>query len=173
MSIANKNIKATRVRRAFTLVEALLASTLLAIVAASATLPFSAGAQNTAEAQKMEQAVELGTSMMEEVLARSFFEPGQSSPTPGPEAGEDVRLQYDSIDDFAGYSESDKVIRNFKNAPVTDSSMTGFWRDVAVTYVSFPNQQPGDTNSIAHVRVRVYHENVLMVTLDRLVSRED
>lgn len=160
-------------RRAFTLAEALMASTILAIVAATATLPFTAGAQNAAEAQNKEQAVELAESMMEEVLSRSFLAPKESAPTPGPESGETSRLLYDSIDDFSGYSESDHVLRNFKGNAMSDASMAGFWRQVSVTYVTFPNQQPGDTSSLARVEVRVYKDSALLATLSRIVSRED
>ncbi|MBK8270841.1 MAG: prepilin-type N-terminal cleavage/methylation domain-containing protein [Planctomycetes bacterium] len=173
MQRTRNHISKPYARRGFTLAEALLASTILAIIAATATLPFSAGVQNATEAGRMEQAVELGESMMEEVLARSFFGPSQTTPTPGPESGETTRMNYDSVDDFAGYSESDKVLRNFKSNAVGDPSTDGFWREVAVAYVTYPNQQPGDTNSLIRVTVKVYYQNTLLVTLDRLVSRED
>jgi prepilin-type N-terminal cleavage/methylation domain-containing protein len=173
MSRTKRQFRNAAIRRGFTLAEALLATTILAIIAASATLPFSAGVQNANEAGKLEQAVELGESMMEEVLARSFFGPSQSSPTPGPDSGETSRTNYDSVDDFAGYSESDKVLRDFKNTAVNNPSTDGYWREVSIAYVSFPNQQAGDTNSLIHVKVKVYHGTALLLTLDRLVSRED
>ncbi|HWL93196.1 MAG TPA: type II secretion system protein [Phycisphaerae bacterium] len=161
-------------RPGFTLVEALLAATILAIVAATATLPFAAGAQNSAEAQKLEQAVELGQAMMEEVLARPFFEPTQTTPSLGPDSGETSRTLYKSIDDFHGYSEaSDKVVRSYKAEKVDDKAMTDYWRSVTVEYVTFSNMQPGDTNSLARVTVKVYRDTALLVTLSRLVSRED
>lgn len=159
--------------RAFTLAEALLASTILAIIATTATLPFSAGTQNAKEAQKLERAVELAEAMMEEILARPFFAPGQSVPTPGPDSGETVRIQYDSIDDFDGYSENDQVLRNYKGGAITDPDVQGFWRLVSVAYVSYPDQQPGDVNSIIHIRVKVFYKTALQVTLDRVVTRED
>ncbi|MBX3394858.1 MAG: type II secretion system protein [Phycisphaerae bacterium] len=171
--IRNTTFAGLKRRRAFTFAEALLASTILAIIATTATLPFSAGTQSAKEAQKLERAVELAESMMEEILARPFFAPGQSAPTPGPDSGETVRLAYDSIDDFSGYSESDQVLRNYKGGAINDPDVQGFWRQVSVDYVSYPDQQPGDTDSIMHVRVKVYYKSALQVTLDRVVTRDD
>lgn len=163
----------TRRRGGFTLAEALLASVILAIVAATATLPFTAGVINSTEAQKLEQAVELGQAMMEEVLSRPFYGPKQTSPTPGPEPEETARLLYDSIDDFDGYSESDFILRDFKNNPITDPVVEGYWREIKVQFVSYPNMQPGDVNSLALITVKVYRHSSLLVTLSRLISRED
>ena len=150
-----------------------MASSILAIVAVTAVLPFTVGTQNAVEAQRLEQAVELGEALMEEILARSFLAPGESAPTPGPESGETTRQSYNSIDDYSGYSESDRIIRNFKGAPVNDPSMADFWRTVTVTYVTFPSQQTGDTNSLARIEVSVFYGTRLMAKLSRLVSRED
>jgi len=160
--------------------EALLASTILAIVAASAALPFASGVQNVNAAAELEQATALGEAMMEEVLARPFFEPTQSAPTPGPEPTETTRLAFNSIDDFNAFSETSGNLKTFQNGPVTDPSAQGFWRTVSVQYVRFPSlgqplatdpSDPGE--SLIHIEVKVYHDSALLVTLDRLVARED
>ena len=153
--------------------EALLASTILAIVASAAVLPLAAGGQQVNAAAELEQATALGEAMMEEVLARPFFEPGQTAPTPGPDPGEGHRRQYKSIDDFSGFSESAGGLTDFLKTGISDTSVAGFWRTVSVQYVTFPDQDPSDVNSFMHVQVKVYHESVLLVTLDRIVSRED
>jgi type II secretory pathway pseudopilin PulG len=162
-------------RPAFTLAEALLAAVILAIVSATAALPFAAGIQQTNEAAKLEQAVELGQAMMEEVLARPFFEHDERTASPGPGAGETSRELFDNIDDFDGYAESDKVLRDFEDQVVADESLSGFWRSVSVDYVTLSGlgQAAGDTDSFVHVRVDVYYNNALLVTLDRIASRED
>jgi Tfp pilus assembly protein PilV len=158
----------------FTLAEALIATTVLAIVSATAALPFAAGMQQTNEAAKLEQAAALGQAMMEEILARPFFQPGNTTAVPGPGAGETSRPLFDNVDAFDGYAESDHVLRDFQNAVVTDASASGFWRQVSVQYVTLPSLNPAttDVNSIVHVQVKVYSNNALLVTLDRLVSRE-
>lgn len=162
-----------KARGGFTLAEALIASTILAMVAATATLPFVAGLQQAEEAAIQEQGVALGEAMMEEVLARSFFEEDERIAAPGPDAGETSRDVFDNIDDFHGYTEETDGLRDFENAVVTDASLTGFWRQVSVAYVSFPEQVADDVNSFVHIQVRVYHGNRLIVTLDRMASRED
>lgn len=153
--------------------EALLASTILAIVASAAVLPLAAGVQQVNAAADLEQATALGEAMMEEVLARPFFEPGQSAPSPGPETGEVNRLKFKSIDDFDGYTETIGNMKTFENTSIADASVSDYWRTVSTQYVSFPNQDPTDANSFIHVQVKVYRDTVLLVTLDRIVSRED
>ncbi len=162
-------------RGAFTLAEALLATTVLAIVAATASLPFAAGLRQANEAADLEQAVALGQAMMEEVLARPFFEHDDPIASPGPEVGETSRDLLDNIDDFHGYSESIGDLRNFKNAVITDEAVVDFRREVTVQYVSFPGlgQAADDVDSLVHVQVRVYRHNGLLVTLDRIACRED
>ena len=159
--------------RGFTLAEALLASTILAIVGATTTLPFVAGVQRTNEAARLEQAVSLGQAMMEEVLARPFFEPGMRTPAPGPGPGETSRDKFDNLDDFHGFTESATGLKDYRNVAITDTSCAGLWRDVTVTYVTFPNQAASDTNSYVSIRVRVMDGNAPLVTLNRIVSRED
>jgi type II secretory pathway pseudopilin PulG len=160
---------------AFTLAEALLAATILAIVSSTAILPFLAGNQQVNEAAKLEQAAALGQALMEEILARPFSDPDGSPYTPGPEAGETSRNLFDNIDDFNGYSEAVGGIRNFKNAAVTAPSTNGFWRQASVTYVTFPalNQQTSDVNSLARIAVQVYYGNTLLLKLDRITTREN
>lgn len=160
-------------RVGFTLAEALLASTVLAIVSATASLPFAAGVQQANEAAKLEQAVALGEGMMEEILARPFSDPQDPAASPGPEADETSRDEFDNIDDFHGYSESSGNLRNFKNAAILDASAEGFWRTVTVEYVTFPDQDPSDVDSLVHIQVLVYHDSALLVTLDRLACREN
>lgn len=168
-------MQSARTRRGFTLAEALLAAVILAIVSASATLPFLAGSRQINEAVKLETAVSLGQALMEEILARPFADPDDGSVTPGPESGESTCNLFDNIDDFNGYTEASTGIKNFKNAGVTAASVTGFWRTATVSYVTFSglNQQAGDTNSLVRIEVKVYHGTALLVTLDRIAAREN
>ncbi len=160
-------------RSGFTLAEALLASTILAITAAAAALPFAAGTQSAQAALELEQAVELGQALMEEILARPFLAPEDPVVALGPEGGELQRKVYNAIDDFHGFTEKGDVLRNYKLVALADESLDGYWRDVTIEYVSFPEQKGGDVNSFVHVQVRVHHGSKLLVTLDRLVCRED
>lgn len=160
-------------RGGFTLAEALLASTILAITAAAATLPFAAGTQNAQAALELEQAVELGDALMNEILARPLLAPEDPVVRLGPEAGESSRKDYNAIDDFHGLTEQGDALRNYAAIALTGESLDGFWRDVTIQYVSFAEQPASDVNSFVHVQVRVHRDTKLLVTLDRLVSRED
>lgn len=160
-------------RGGFTLAEALIATTVLAIVSASASLPFVAGVHQAKEAARLEHAVALGQAMMEEILTRPVLDPTNRGATPGPESGETARNLFDNIDDFHGYTEQASGLRDFKNQPITDPTLAGFWRDATVQYVTFANQQSSDTNSYAKIVVRVWDGNANMVTVTRIAARED
>lgn len=162
-----------RGRRAVSIVEALLASTVLAIISAAAVLPFTAGIQHTQEAAKLEEAVALGQALMEEILARPFVGPDGAVYNPGPGPGETSKPLYDEIDDFDGYSESVGGLKDFQNQPVTDPEAQEFRREASVQYVTFPNQQASDANGFVRIEVRVYYGNSPIVTLTRIASRED
>ena len=160
-------------RRGFSLAEALMAATVLTIVTASAALPFAAGVNQANAASRLEQATAYGQALMEEILGRPFYPPGNRTPTPGPDSGETSRDLYDSIDDFDGYTESSTGLRDYQNQPITDSTASGLYRTVSVQYISFTGQTTNDTNSFMRVIVRVWDGNANLVTLTRIVTRED
>lgn len=159
-------------RSGFTLAEALLAATVLAIVSASAALPFAAGVQGTTEAGRLQSGVELGEALMEEILARPFYAPGKPNFTPGSESGE-TRPTFNSIDDFHNFAEPQGDVRDYNNRKLTGPSEDGYYRCATVEIVSFSGQATGDTNSLVRVTVKVYRNSQLLVKLDRLVTRED
>ena len=155
-----------RRRGGFTLAEALLAATVLAIVSATATLPFAAGVQQTNEAAELDQAVALGQAMMEEVLARPYAAPdGYTSGA--------TRETFQEVADFNGLAETNGDLRDFQNAKITDGTVSGFWRTVTVTPVTFANQATGDAGNLVRVEVRVYRDNALLVLLSRVTTREE
>ncbi len=164
-----------RRRRGFTLAEALLAATVLAIVGATAMWPFIAGVQQAAEAARLEQAVALGQALMEEILARPFTDPNDKTNVLGPEPGETSRDQFDNIDDFHGLDELTDGLQNFLGNTITASSLVGFRRTATVQYVSFAGlgQQATDTNSFVRIEVRVSENGVPLVRLCRIATREN
>jgi len=145
----------------------------VAIVTASAALPFCAGVQQATAAAHLEQAVALGQAMMEEVLARPYYEPGVRAPALGPDSGETSRDLFDNIDDFHGYSEQTVGLRDYRNQAINEAECAGFWRDVTITYMTYAGQQTSDTNSFVGIRVRVFDGTECMVTLNRIATRED
>ncbi len=160
-------------RSAFSLVEALLATTILAIVAAAAALPFAAGTQQIQEAAEFEHAVALGEALMEEILARPFFEYGDWGVPPGPGVADSSRDIFSNVADFHGLDESVAGLKNYQEQDITDATASGLWRQASVEYMRLPDQAPDDQNAFALVEVRVYQDGDLIVTLSRLVGRED
>ncbi|MEK6644853.1 MAG: prepilin-type N-terminal cleavage/methylation domain-containing protein [Planctomycetota bacterium] len=160
-------------RPAFSLVEALIAATILTIVSASAALPFAAGVQHANEAARLENACALGQAFMEEILAHPFFEPGSRVASPGPDAGETDRSLFDNIDDYHGYTESATGPRDYRNQAITDPAFTNMYREVTAAYITFPGQVASDTNSLIRVTVLVKDGNAVLVKLVRVVARED
>lgn len=171
--VQNRTWRPSGARGGFTLVEALLATTVLAIVSASAALPFVAGVHQANEAARLEQAVALGQALMEEILSRPLLDPSNRGATPGPESGETARNLFDNIDDFQGYSEQATGLRDYKNQAIADAALAGYWRDATVQYVTFANQQAADTNSYAKIVVRVWDGTANVVTVARIAARED
>ncbi len=164
-----------RSRRAFSLAEALLAATILAMVSTTAMWPFIAGVQQANEAARLEQAVALGQALMEEILARPFTDPNDKTNVLGPEPFEIQRFQYDNIDDFHGLNETVSGLKDFKNDAITANNLLGFRRTATVQYISFTGlgQQAADTNTFVRVEVCVYDNNVLMARLCRIATREN
>ncbi len=165
-------LKRSRLRPAISIVEALLAAMIMAIVASTAMLPFAAGMQHIQEANKLERAISLGQGLMEEILARPFDEVASTVTRTAPAAGDKDRSNYSTIKQFNGYSESDKEARDFKGNVIASSWVDGYWRMATVTGVTYPEQNATDTGNLVRVEVQVYLNDALMVALDRLVARE-
>jgi type II secretory pathway pseudopilin PulG len=163
-----------RALRAFTMAEALLAATILAIISASASLPFSAGVHQANEAAKLRRAATYAQQMMEEIMARPYYEPGLPINL-SPEADDTDRTKFDDVGEFHGFNEKSTGLRNYRNEDINDPDAPGWWRDVQVTFVVFPMQQGGDTNGFQRVRVRVFDGNTTtpLLTIYRLASLEE
>jgi len=162
--------------RGITLLETMLAASILAIAAASATLPFAAGVQEVQQSARLEQAVLLAESLMEEVVTRPFEDPQSlTSRALGPETGETDRTKFDNIDDYHGYSESDQIPRELTTtlSPITATNGAGLWRSVTIQYLMLSGQPSWDQNNAALVTVTVNDGSLgAIYTLSRLVVRE-
>ncbi len=119
-------------RRGLTLIETLIAATVLSIVATSALLPFTAGASHALAAIRLQKATAYGQAMMEEVLARPFYGPDGTTNPPGPDTSfEDRRHRFDDLDDYSGFTEQVTGMRDYVNQPITDPDAAGYFWDLA------------------------------------------
>lgn len=157
----------------FTLAEALLASVVLAVVAGAVTVPIVTGAQNAQQAEQVRYATEIGAALMDEILARPVVDSRVSDKTAGPSGIESSRKAYVNADAFNGYSEtSDKVLRDYAGAAVSEATVQGFYRQASVQYVTFAGQVSGDTTGFLLARVDVYYQGALLVSFTRLIAAE-
>ena len=91
--------------KALTLVECLLAVTLLAFSVAAVAQAVLAGQMQSYNALHQRRAVEMAEALMDEVLHLPYDDPDGAS-APGPEGGESGRTAFDNADDYHGFTES-------------------------------------------------------------------
>lgn len=151
-----------------TLLESLLAATLLAAVVTSVIWPFTAGAQNELAGARSSIASELAQELMEEILSKPFDDP-QGAEGLGPDAGEATRDDFDNIDDYHGYGEPAGQILCFDGEAAADPVAADLSRSVATTYVYVSGQDTSETPSFISVTVTVSRDGEALVELTRLV----
>lgn len=152
-------------KKGFTLIEALLASAILAMVVMAIVMPFSAGIQNEGTDGRRTLALNLGQEMMEEVMTKPFYDPAGVM-TPGPESGE-TRATFNCIDDYHGLIEPDGQIKGFDGTTVTGAA--GLSRQVTAAYVYVSGQNTQIPPTFIRVTVEVRYMGQGLVVLSRLV----
>ncbi|MEM7681020.1 MAG: prepilin-type N-terminal cleavage/methylation domain-containing protein [Planctomycetota bacterium] len=94
-----------RPHRAFTLIEVLLASAILAATMFAITASITAGQQQGLSAVDQARMVELAENTADRVLARPYNDP-EGDTTPGPDTGETTATLFDAVDDFHSWAEA-------------------------------------------------------------------
>ena len=121
-------------QRGFTLVEGLIAATVLAVAGAAVSVAISSGHMQGFEASRMQQGMMLAEEMMEYVLSLPYTDPDGAS-TPGPEANESTPADFDNVDDFDAYIELAGQVRDVAGVLYPEQYQV-FSRSVAVQYGS-------------------------------------
>lgn len=121
----------------FTLIESLMAISVLAFAVIAISQAISAGQMETYEALHHERAMAVAQALMEEVLALPYADPDDSSTTAGPETGQgesaSSRSTFDNCDDFHNYSESTGNVADHAGVAYT-GQFTDFSRAVTAAY---------------------------------------
>ncbi len=163
----NSRIPYCTCKQGFTLAEAMMAVVVLSIAAASLLLPFINGATVRAEGINRTLAARLAGDLMEQILRLPFHDP-DGGVSVGPEAGD-----FDNIDDFHDYTESQGQVKDATGAVFTDSMYANFSRNVKCEYVYVP-PQPAESDpakcEFIRITVQVNHSGKQMATIIRLVS---
>lgn len=118
----------------FTLLEALMASAVLAFVVAAVAQAIAVGHRETDTVIKRLRGTALAEALMEEILSKPYNDP-QGGVTPGPEAGETGRTGRDNIDDFNGFSESANTLADVQGTAYP-SDWQAFTRTATATYTT-------------------------------------
>lgn len=153
----------------------MIATALLGIAAAGVILPFSSGAAVQAEGTRRTLAAKLASDLLEQIIHKPFHDPDGSSYyyNAGPDAGETAVEDFDNIDDFHGYAESQGQVKDATWTVFSDTNYSRFSRDVSCAYVYAPPQAGTVPANFIRVTVRVYSNGDEIAVENRLVSRQD
>jgi prepilin-type N-terminal cleavage/methylation domain-containing protein len=144
-------------RQAMTLVECMVAISILSGVALVTAWTLSSGAQNVARADHASRGARLGRDLMEEIRSKAYDDPNQT-PLFGPESGETTRAAFDDLDDYNGWTESAGSLQTAAGETY-DADDQRFSRSVTVTDVSQSVSDLGTTVAGRLVTVVVKHQS--------------
>ncbi len=124
-----------RQRGGFTLPEVLMASAILAFAVTAIGYAISTGQAQTYNALHELRALSLAEAMMEEIVAKPYFDPDGAAATPGPDGGESLRAYFDNCDDYDGLTEPLGEVTD-ADGEAYPSSFASFGRSVTAVYES-------------------------------------
>ncbi|XAM00382.1 prepilin-type N-terminal cleavage/methylation domain-containing protein [Phycisphaeraceae bacterium D3-23] len=98
-------VRVPRRTAGFTLLEVLIASSILAFATLGLVQAVTAGQAQTFDALRRARATALADALLEEVLAKPYADP-EGATTLGPDSGESDRDEFDNLDDYHGFAEA-------------------------------------------------------------------
>jgi type II secretory pathway pseudopilin PulG len=155
-------------RGAFTLIESMMASVILAGAVVVVCGALHAVHQQDRLLQERMIATSLARQLMEEISGKPFLDPTDGSRMPGPELDESTRADFDNIDDYHGYSDNSASITMLGGQGL--SIPGGFTRSVQVEYRTGPSGPAAQVGDFAHVTVTVTGPGGQMVRLVQLMT---
>ncbi len=144
------NKRTDRIRKGFSLTEAMLATVVLGIAAAGVLVPFTTGAKVRAEGTRRTLAAKLAGDLMEKIINAPFDQ---------------------IVGQYNGYTEAQGQVMDANDAIFSDSNYANFSRDASCTYVYVaPQSGLFPAPNFIWVTVRVYYSGSEMVIINRLIS---
>jgi prepilin-type N-terminal cleavage/methylation domain-containing protein len=141
-------------QRGLTVVECLIAMTILSIVVLVTCHTLAAGQEHVYAGDRIAVAARLGRDMLEEIASREYRDP--TTPTSfGLESGETTRAQFDDVDDYDKYNENLGALADFAgNAyPTADQKFSRRVTVAAATQTMLGRDFPGVSVTVT-VRAR-------------------
>ena len=135
--------------KAFTLVEAMMATVVLGIAATGVLLPFTSGAAVRAEGMRRTLGAKLASDLMQEIVNTPFNQ---------------------IIAGYGAFSEAQGQVKDAGGVVFTDSNYVMFSRDSICDYVYVPQESGTGVAKFILVTVRVYYSGKEIAIINRLVS---
>lgn len=154
-----------RGRQGFTLVESLIAASILAMAIGAITMPFLAAAQNDEAGARLAVATGVAEALMEEIVSRPVTDPDGL-----PEALGSPRTAFDDVMDYNALTEAEGQLCSASGALLSEPIAGGLTRTATVQSVFLPGQAPEETPFAIRVTVTVAYRNQPIVTLSRLLQ---
>ncbi|MEM6392556.1 MAG: prepilin-type N-terminal cleavage/methylation domain-containing protein [Planctomycetota bacterium] len=152
----------------FTLVEVLVASTILAFITLAVINAIAVGQQQAIAALDDGRAAALAEATLEEVLALPYADPGGDT-TFGPDAGESTRADFDALDDYHGWSQAANSITDPAGVAYP-STFQDLQRSVTVVDRTVSVASLGGDHTGRAITVTVTDPGGRTVTLERFIA---
>lgn len=156
---------------AFSIAEAMVASTVLAIAVVGIAGPLGAASEQTKVLNERGTALTLARELMEEIAAKPLLDGGTTCHL-GTESGETDRSKYDSADDYSGYHDSTTSLNNLSGQSVGFDTGALYSRDVTVQYRTSTSGTSAASGDFGLVTVSVTTPHKQVITLSRLLCKE-
>lgn len=138
-----------KIRKGFSLAEAMMATVVLGIAAAGVLVPFTTGARVRAEGTRRTLAAKLASDLMEKIIQTPF---------------DQIISQYD------GYTEAQGQVKDANGVVFSDLNYANFSRDASCVYVYVqPQSELFAGPNFILATVRVYYSGSEMAVINRLV----
>ena len=159
-------------RSGYTLFESLLASSVLAIAVVGISSVLAASYQQSAIRGNTGTALSLAQQLMEEISSKPL-DPPQQPDKPGWSQGQTDRSQYDTVDDYNGYSELSSGIQMPDGTTVDMGDGGSYTRVVTVTANARPAGAPTSApqSDFVMVTVTVQMPHNQAVSVSQLMTR--
>lgn len=157
--------------RGFSVAEAMIASTLLAIAVVGIAGPLGAASEQSKTGQERGAALVLARELMEEICSKPLLDGGTTCHL-GPESGESDRSKFDSADDYHLYHDSTAELKTLTRQTLSYSSAQVYTRDVTVEYRSSPTAASATSGDFGLVTVTVTTPHKQTVQIWRMLTKE-
>ena len=158
-------------RRAFTLAESLIASVVLAVSVVGIAGTLAASYQQDTVRGNTTTAVNLAQELMEEIAAKPVELASGVTNKPGWSSGQTDRRQYDTIDDYHGYTDLSGSIQTAGGTTLNLSSGGSYERSVTVTNNAVPSGLTGPASDFVLVTVTVKMPHNQSTSVSQLFTR--